>query len=207
MAVGVLRVHEALRVHGRLPALEHGVGRVTALEVGLLLLLGAGAVGLTALLDFNLRLPGHAIVRAVLPLGLGMALVPRRGAGIVMSAAALATAGLFRLGGLGPGPGALTSLCLTGPFLDLALAWAKRGWHVYLGFVLGGLGANLTALVVRGGLKAFAFETPGLRPAAEWLAQSAITYPAFGILAGLVSAALWFQLRERTAAREREAPP
>ncbi len=207
MLPGILHVHEGLRVHGRVRVLAVSADRVSALELGLLVLLGAAAAAGAVLPDFNLRIPGHAILRSVVPLALGMALVPRRGSGVVMSGSALATALLLRLGNLGPGAGAFTSLCLTGPLLDLALARARRGWHVYLGLVLGGLVSNLAALLVRGGLKAFLLETPGARPAGAWFSQAIITYPVCGMLAGLLSALLWFQLRERRpAAHEGEAP-
>jgi hypothetical protein len=128
-------------------------------------------------------------------MALGLALVPRRGAGTVMGGSALATALLLGAArGGGAGAGALTSLSLTGPLLDLALWGAERGWRLYLGIVLAGLGSNLVALLVRGGLKALV-PGSGRRPAEEWWASAPLTYPICGILAGLLSAFVWFRLR------------
>ena len=45
-------------------------------------------------------------------------------------------------GGSGLGIGALTSLCLIGPMLDVALWRTKSGWPVYLSFALAGCRAN-----------------------------------------------------------------
>src|SRR5262249_44745800 len=142
-----LALHRGLFASGRVPAVASPDRPASALEVALLVGLGAAAALATTLLDFSLRIPGHAILRSVFPMALGMALVPRRLAGTVMGASALATAlvvGAARGGG--PGAGALTSLCLTGPLLDLVLWGADRGWRLYLGFVLAGLGSNLVSL-------------------------------------------------------------
>ena len=72
-------------------------------------------------LELLRQVPGHAILRSVLPMALGLACVPRRGAGCVMGGTALGTATCLGLFGHGPGVGNLTSLALTGPLLDLAL--------------------------------------------------------------------------------------
>jgi hypothetical protein len=202
MFPAALRVHDGLFLSTRVPALSRPGRAVSALEIAALLATGAAAAVLTATLNFSLRIPGHAIVRSVFPMALGMALVPRRLAGSIMGTSALATALLLRLGGAGVGAGAMTSLCLTGPLLDLALLGARRGWRLYLGFVLAGLASNLTALVVRGGLKALALGPIGGRPADEWWRQAALTYPLCGVLAGLLSALVWFQFRGR-----RRPPP
>jgi hypothetical protein len=199
MFPAALRVHDGLFLSGRVPALSRPGRAVSALEIAALLATGAGAAVLATTLNFSLRIPGHAIVRSVFPMALGMALVPRRLAGSVMGASALATSGLLRLGGAGMGAGALTSLCLTGPLLDLALLGARRGWRLYLGFVLAGLGSNLAALVVRGGLKVLALGLADGRAADEWWRQAVLTYPLCGVLAGLLSALVWFQFRGRRA--------
>src|SRR5262249_31817818 len=137
-------------------------------------------------------------------MALGVGLVPRRFAGTIMGGSALATALLAGVArGSGAGAGALTSLCLTGPLLDLALWGAQRGWRLYLGFVLAGLGSNLVALAVRGGLKALVPGSGG-RPAAQWWASAPLTYPACGILAGLLRPRVWFRLRGRPDAPDGE---
>ncbi|MGH2350257.1 MAG: hypothetical protein ACRDJN_01415 [Chloroflexota bacterium] len=115
-----------------------------------------------------------------------------------MGAGALATAAALKVGGApGIGVGAVTSLCLTGPFLDLALWGARRGWRPYLGFALAGLASNLVALAVRGGAKLGGLDRPASRPFATWWPEAVGTYIICGLLAGLLSALVWFQLSAR----------
>jgi hypothetical protein len=197
MFAGVLRVHDGLLTSSRLPSLSRPGRSVATVEVAVLVFLGAAAAAATALPDLRLGIPGHAILRSVFPMALGLALVPRRLAGSVMGVSAVATSLLFRAGGLSGGPGALTSLYLTGPLLDLALVGAGRPWRLYLGLLLAGLGSNLVALFVRGGFKTFTLGHGGRRGAEAWWHQAAITYPLCGALAGLVSALVWFHLRGR----------
>ena len=138
-----------------------------------LLLAGAAAGCLSCLVRLHLGIPGHAILRAMVPIALGLALVPRRGAGSLMGAGAL-TAALAAGGG---GIGATTSLLLLGPAIDVALS---RGRHVYLALVLAGVASNLVAFAVRG----------------NWTPLSAVTYPVCGALAGLVAAAALFRYHD-----------
>ncbi len=194
MFSSILSIHDGLFASGRFPALSQPGRRIAVLEVGVLIFLGIGAAMMSLLPDFHLRIPGHAILRSVFPMALGLALVPRRWGGSIMGGSALATAFSLKATGFGGlGAGALTSLGLTGPLLDVALLWAGRNWQLYLAIVLSGLGSNLVALVVRGGLKAFTFDAG--RPFEEWGTQAVITYPICGILAGLISALFWFQMR------------
>lgn len=169
---------------------------MSAAELAVLLLCGMTAAALSAFSTPHLRIPGHAIVRSIFPMALGLALVPRHGAGVCMSAASLATALTFRGLGFGStGVGAITSLVLTGPVLDFAVRGARSGWRLYVGFVLGGLSCNLISMVIRGGAKELMPLRLGGRPFAEWLAVAAFTYPVCGILAGLISALVWFRFR------------
>ncbi len=167
-----------------------------------LILASAGilAANSSTFLDYNLRVPGHAILRAVFPMAVGLALVPRRGAGCVMGAAAALTAGSLRLGGFGGeglSLGALTSLVATGPILDWTLRRTSGGWRLYGAFAVAGLASNLLALAVRGAAKASGWEHLGARPLANWLTQAAFTYTACGLLAGLISGGIWFYARRR----------
>jgi ABC-type Co2+ transport system permease subunit len=200
MLAGVLRVHEGLLTSGRVPSLARPGRAISAIEIGVLMLLGAAAAAATMLLNLQLRIPGHAILQSVFPMALGMALVPRRLAGSIMGVSALATALCFQVGGAGGGPGAITSLALTGPLLDVALLGARQPWRLYLGFVLAGLGSNLVAFFVRWSFRAIEPGTRGGgggRSTAEWLAVASWTYVVCGILAGLISALVWFHLRPR----------
>lgn len=198
----MLALDARLRGTSRLPPLapaEHDAG---AVEIATLVLIGAIASALTNLADFHAGIPGSSIVLTIFPMALGFALVPRRMAGSVMGVSAVATATLLRLGGAHlAGVGALTSLALCGPFLDLALRRARGGPWLYAAFVLAGAGTNACAFLVRATAKWLGMRGigggMGRRAMSAWLPQAVWTYALAGVLAGLVSAALWFHLRER----------
>ena len=122
MHTTVLSVNPGLADSSRLPfrAQEGQYSDVAAT----LLLFSAGVTAAlaTALLDLGLRIPGHAIIRAIFPMSLGFALAPRRMGGTIMGTGALASALVIKIGGFGViGVGAMTSLVLTGPLLDAVL--------------------------------------------------------------------------------------
>lgn len=191
----VLRIHGGLAINSRLPALAREHEGLRGAEIAFLLGTGAVAALASAFLDFGLKIPGHAIIRAVFPMAFGLAVVPRQLAGTMMGAGALATAFAIRAGGWGGlGLGAMTSLLLTGPMLDLALWRAQRGWRLYLGFALAGLTCNLAAFVVRGGVKFGGLDSITGRPVSHWLPVAVGTYALCGVLAGLISALVWFHL-------------
>src|SRR6185369_12012673 len=118
--------------------------------------------------------PGHAILRAVFPLSLALALVPRRNTGLVAGAGAFV--GAIVIGGWPSplGPGALASLTLTGPIMDLGVRWARSGRGVYVGLLLGGLASNLLAFGVR--LAAKLAGDSGRRPLSSWWPEAIATY-------------------------------
>ena len=200
MRSDILSLDDRLRRATRLPPIArpdaHGVH---AAEVVALLLAGAAASLLTNVARFRLGVPGSSIVFAVFPMALGFALVPRRGAGSVMALGALATTSLLWLAGVRlDGVGAQTSLLLTGPFHDLALRAARRGWRLYGAFVLACAASNALAFVVRGSVKLYGFGGGGGgRRFDAWLPQAVWTYATAGVVAGLVSAAAWFHYRDR----------
>ncbi len=169
---------------------------VSAVEMLLLLLCGAAAAAATGFIRLGLRIPGHAIILAVIPMALGYALTPRRLAGLVMSAGAFGTATAFSLAGLTRyGTGAIISLSVTGLVMDLALARARNGWRLYLGMILAGTGANLLALTSRGASKLLGLDFGGgMRPFADWWSQAAVTYTLSGAVAGLIGALCCFRL-------------
>jgi hypothetical protein len=178
-----------------------------------LLLISAGILAACAstFLDLQIkRIPGHAILRVVFPMALGLAIVPRRGAGCAMGGVALLTGIAFRVAGLKGddlGLGALTSLTATGPLLDWTLRRANGGWRQYVSFGLAGLASNLLALAVRGGAKAIGWEGVGKRPLGEWLAQASVTYVVCGLLAGLISAVILFRSRVRDESLPGDSAP
>lgn len=197
-----LTIDARLRRAARLPALPTAVdGRITALELAVLI--GAGVVAslLTNVTRLRLGIPGSNIVFVAFPLALGFALVPRRGAGLVMAGGALAAnAALMLAGARLDGVGAQTSLLLTGPLLDLALRWFGGGWHLYAAFLAACAASNAVAFLVRGVARAAGMRGVGTgagRSFIEWWPHAIWTYALAGLVAGLVSAAAWFHLRER----------
>ena len=185
-------VHDGLITTGRLPSFTRAGQQITAMEFAWLTLMGLVAALAAAFIDTGAQIPGQAIVRAILPMALGLSLVPRRLAGSVMSASAIVSAVGINLSGLaGVGTGAMTSLVVTGPALDLALRHAKPGWPLYASFVMAGIGSNLAALLVRLATKMATMDHSGRR-IAQWLPQALWTYPVCGAVAGFVSALLWF---------------
>ena len=193
MNAAILPLHRELLASSRLASWTSPTDRLRWAELGLLAGAGVTAAVAVGCLDFHLRVPGHAILRAVFPMALGLSLAPRRLGGVVMGASAAAAAMLLKAAGVGGlGIGAMTSLCLTGPMLDAALWRAKAGWPVYLSFALAGCLANVGAFVVRGTSKYSGWETLK-RPFAEWLSVSSWSYLLCGLAAGLLSAAIWFR--------------
>jgi hypothetical protein len=194
MLATILRVHRGLSISRRFPLAPPGGEAVSVRELAALLFLGVCAALVSAFVKLNLGVPGHNIIRVIFPMALGLAMVPRRGSASIMGLSGLLAGGVFMLGGARSlGAGAMTSLVLTGLLLDLALLRARNGWQVYLRLTLAGVGANLIALLIRGGVK---FVEGGLvtgLPLAVWFPKAIATYPLCGALAGLISAAAWFR--------------
>ncbi len=203
----VLPVHEGLIVRSRIPSLAREGQRLRTIEFVFLVSMGVCAALIVAYMKLGLKIPGHAIIRSVFPMAFGLAVAPRRMAGSVMSGSAVGFALILNATvSASIGIGAMSSLCLIGPLLDISLWNVKRGWRLYLGFALAGLGANLAALAVRGGTKWLELDHAGGRPFALWWPQAMFTYVASGVIAGLISAMVWFQLNARkTAEPERSS--
>ncbi len=170
-----------------------------------LLLLGAGGLAtiLTASVNLRLGIPGHNIILTTLPTAAGLALAPRRGGGTLIGLGALGTLGLYSLMGTRvAGPGALTSLLLLGPLLDVALHWQRRGVSVVVAFLAAGFLSNAVGFSVRAAAKLF---LPGWgggggagRALQTWFPLAVLTYTGAGLIAGGISAAIWFRMRRRS---------
>jgi hypothetical protein len=192
-----------LRRSARIRALPTGPsGRIATLE--LVALLGAGVVAslLTNVMRLRLGIPGSNIVFVAFPLALGFALVPRRGAGLLMTGGAVAANAVLWLAGVRlDGLGAQTSLLATGPLLDLALRRFGGGWALYGAFLAACATSNALAFAVRGIARAAGMRGTGMgggRSFAAWWPEAVWTYALAGVVAGLISAAAWFHLREPT---------
>ncbi len=194
-----LRLHPALINSTRLVHFTSTSENMTLVEWVMLLLTGVSAALMSTLLDFHLRMPGHAILKVVFPVAVGLSLVPRKGAGTIIGVSAILTAMSLRsagFGGSGLGFGALTSLAAIGPFLDWSLRRANSGKGIYIGFIIAGLATNVLAFAVRGTMKVMGWESAG-RSLGAWLSQAVVTYAICGVIAGLLSAAILFHARPR----------
>jgi hypothetical protein len=192
-----LAVHDGLIGATRFPTLARSRPHVSIAELLLLMASGAAAAGAVGLIKLQLRIPGHAILLAALPMALGMSLAPRRMAGSVMGVGALGTAlWLTSAGTADFGSGAIVSLTLLGPMMDVVLRRVQQGWRVYAALVVAGLATNLLALGSRASTKLLGLD-PG-RPFDSWWLQAIVTYSLSGIVAGLLGALCWFHLRDRS---------
>lgn len=144
--------------------------------------------------ELNLRISGHAILKSVLPVTLGLALAPRRMTGMLIGAGTVAGSFLARAGGLASiGVGASTSLLLLGPCLDAALWRTSPGRGVVLRCAVAGLATNLGAFAMRGGKKLAGWDGLGMKPLSAWLTWAPLTYAACGLIAGLLAGLICFR--------------
>jgi hypothetical protein len=187
----------SLREASRLPAISRDV-QVSAVEIGLLLACGALSAVAVGMLQLRMGVPGHAILRGVVPMALGLALVPRRSAGTVMAGGASVTAALMLMGGFGRfQPAALLSMLLLGPVLDVALIGRPTGWRLYARFIAAGVAANCAAFATRFAVAFLGYRLQGGRQFMEFWHTALGSFVICGAIAGLVSAALWFRLSSR----------
>jgi hypothetical protein len=172
---------------------------LTGGELATLLFAGSLATVAVVAISLSLRIPGHAILRAALPMVCGMALVPRRLAGSIMSLGAGAAALGLSAAGVGTGqPAALVALFALGPAIDLAMMGpTTSGWRVYLRFALAGMLANSLAFAVR--LAVSWFQLDNLRPhtLTHFGVGVFLSYAACGAVAGLLGAAVCFRFSAR----------
>jgi hypothetical protein len=168
---------------------------MSAMEIGTLLLCGIVSAITTGILQLRgIRIPGHVILVAVLPMSLGMALVPRRMAGGVMSATAVVTAALMFFFGLGNlRAAAFVSLAVLGPLLDLAALGTTLGWRLYVRFVVAGSVANLIAFAGRWTSATMGWEIQGSRRVLTFWPSAMASFILCGAVGGLISATVWFR--------------
>ncbi len=127
------------------------IGRVR--DFTFLFIAGVAATTLVACLPTPIRVPGHVILKAALPLACGLAFVRRPWSGSIAGASALATAALFLVLGVGHlQTAALVSLLALGPAMDWSRRSVAKGPHFILRFAFAGLVANMLAFVTRWGV-------------------------------------------------------
>jgi hypothetical protein len=201
----VFSFNPALGSARRWRPLEQVERTISAAEFALLVVVGFGSAVVSAFGIRGLEIPGHNILRVVVPMALGLALVPRRGSASIMGLGAGAGGAVLWLEGVrGMGAGATTSLALTGFFLDLALIGARSGRSVYWRLALAGLASNMLAFAAKLVEKLSAAEPLDRHPLWEWLPRALASYPVCGLLAGLIGAAACF--RFTVGPRSAQAP-
>ncbi len=184
----------------RLHELSVSAERLSIRETMILAVAGAAAAAAVAFLPMQLRIPGHAILKATLPIVCGIALVPRPLAGTIAGSAAMFSSAIFLLMGVGHLPAAaMASLIAIGPAIDVALRGAKPdSASLYLRFAVAGLLANLCAFVVRWGtalLQADHWQSLNFRQMGLW---ALVSFAICGLAAGLLSGVVCFRSSLRT---------
>lgn len=194
----LLPIHHELAGHSRLRAAVSAP--ISELKASMMLV-AFGALSTVCLVcfDFKLRIPGNAILRIIFPVVLGLAAVPRHRSGTLMSLSAAASAILMQSLGFRIGVGSMTSLVLIGPCLDLCLRRVGNGRWLYGGMMGAGLLCNLLALTIRAATKFGGWDGIGTRPFVTWWQQAVVSYVACGLIAGLLSAIVWFRFRTDVA--------
>jgi hypothetical protein len=184
-----------LNYASRLPSLSHEGKGVKAAEIGTLLLCGIVSAIVVCGFQLRIRIPGHVILGAVLPMSLGMALVPRRLTGALMPISAAGTAAIMYLCGGNVRAAAIVSLVALGPFWDLAALGTAHGWRLYVRFVLAGAIANLIAFAARWSTAMLGWEPQGSRRVLTFWPSALASFILCGAVAGLISAIVWFRWR------------
>jgi hypothetical protein len=168
------------------------VANFTTRELAILGLAGVAATLSMAFLQTPLRIPGHAVLKAALPLALGMAFVARPLAGTMAGSASLFAVAVLLIAGVGNlQSAAMVSLLLCGPAFD----WARSRdndtsrFATLTRYALAGLAVNLSAFAMRFGT-AF-WQSDGWHPLNfRTLGSTAIlSFAVCGIMAGLVCGA------------------
>jgi hypothetical protein len=193
-----------LKASSRLPLVSRSAG-ITSAELACLLVCGAMAALAVGLLHLQIRVPGHAILRGAFPMAMGLALVPRRGAGIMMAIAAGITATAMSAAQVGNFPAtSMLSVLALGPILDLALLGPSIGWKLYARFAAAGAVANLLAFGLKLAGLSLGIETVGGGSGGggggrllEFGTFALLSFLICGALAGLIGAAAWFRSSPR----------
>jgi hypothetical protein len=192
--INAFATKQNMQIASRFPAVR-GATTISIAEIVLLVACGALSAAAVGLVHLRIGLPGHAILRATLPMALGLALVPRRSAGAIMATGAALGSAIMSASHIGffP-PAALFSILALGPVIDIALLGKPQGWGLYGRFALAGAAANLLAYVVKVSTVQLGLDAATGRhfTAFGWMAL--VSFVLCGALAGLISAAACFRL-------------
>ncbi len=171
--------------------------RITLVELAILVAAGVVAATAVAALQLQIHIPGHAILKAALPIVAGMARrCERMGYGTIMGVLPPHSTGIavhprFTLGS--GNRRIWWQLLAIGPAIDIALAYrASSGWRLYLRFALAGLLANTLAFFARGGMEWFGLDN--FRHVLAHIDGGVFfSFAACGVIAGLASAIVCFR--------------
>jgi hypothetical protein len=108
------------------------------------------------------------------------------GTGLLLHATRLGSAGM----------GAMTSVLLGGILLDFVGSRVRSGWQLYVGMALAGLATNMVAFGVKACSKIALLGVAGGHSWHSWWPRAVVTYPLFGLAAGLICAMILFRLRQ-----------
>jgi hypothetical protein len=180
---------------------------VTAAECVILLAAGAASAAISLTIG-GFRVPGSTVLQAVLPMAAGLAMVPRRGSGLVMGSTALACgtamAGFSAWGIPHVNPSELARLFLLGVCLEVGPARARDSRWIWVWFIVAGLAVNLVGFAVKMAFAQAGFEGFGGRGLA-WPVRLA-SFAVCGAVAGGISAVIFFRRNAPRAGTESDEP-
>jgi hypothetical protein len=190
-----LAPYPAIERTSRLGPLARPTDRLSTAELIILLAAGVLATLAVAFISPGLRMPGSAILRVALPMVCGVALVPRRMSGSVMTAGAALSAMALSAAHLGSlQPAGVTALLALGPAIDVAMVLRPAtGWRLYVRFALAGMAANTLAFAVRAGASWFHLDAVRPHTVQQYGLVVLLSFAACGLVAGLLSAAVCFR--------------
>ena len=200
-----LTVHDQLFRSSRIALPTASPAASLTRDLTIYLLSGFLAAACVHFLDVSLKIPGHAILRSLIPVMIGLSLAPRHLGGCLIGMSALGSTALFRIAHVDPvGFGAMTSMTLIGPMLDMALWQARSGRSVIVRSAAAGIMTNLAAFAIRGSTKWGLIDTWTLRPVSQWWSLSPWSYILCGLVAGLIGGLYCFRWSNRHAERPQE---
>lgn len=195
MTTATIRAYDDLAFASRLRARTANNARIAYSQAVVLMLAGALAALVVAFVPLPLRIPGHAILKVAVPIVCGVATVPRPFAGSMAGIWVAVVICVLEASGIRHVPtAALVAALAIGPAIDLAVV-GFRGMRlsVYLRFAIAGLLANLLAFFVRWGTSSLGFDAGQLHRMSEIGVVAFISFALCGILAGIVSAMIFFR--------------
>jgi hypothetical protein len=168
------------------------LGAINGLDFFILAAAGMVAACALALVPTPIRVPGHAILKAALPIAAGVALVARPMAGTLASSFGLLASAILMLLGMGHlSMAAMVSLVSFGPAVDFALRNTSGKWHTLFRLSLAGLAANLLAFSVRWGSALFQNDLLHSLGSRQFVASALLSFVVCGLAAGGIAGLLY----------------